>query len=664
MVLAGPGSGKTFVITKRTQELVEHYGVKPERILVITFTRAAAVEMKERFLKLCEGRYSGVNFGTFHAVFFKIIRYAYQYDSSNIISEDDKYIFLRDAIRKLLVEVDDEKDFIENLISEISLVKNEGINPDNYYSTGCPQEDFRRLYAEYHRRLNAERRIDFDDMMLICSRLFAQRPDILAYWQQQYEYILIDEFQDINSLQYKLIRMLAKPQDNLFIVGDDDQSVYRFRGAKPEIMLGFLKDYPGAGRVLLEKNYRSGSRIIESAAALIQNNTMRYDKQLEAAGTEAGNVEIRGFSTLREQNAFVTDRILKLAGNGAHLGEIAVLFRTNSQPRALIEKMQEYNIPFRTRDRIPNIYEHWLTQDMLAYMELARGNTSRSHFLRVCNRPKRYISRESINSIREVDFRQLFRLFNDRPYVIEKLEKLQYDLCLLSKLNPADSIRYIRNEAGYDEFLREYADYRRIRADELFETLNELEENAADFGSLEDWISYMDEYKEEMKLQEQKQRERGGYRDRESVQLMTFHSAKGLEFDTVFIVDANEGLTPHRKAAVPEDIEEERRMFYVAMTRARRSLYILDAADRYGRSFEPSRFVGEVMFNRAELKAGAVIIHEVYGKGEITKADGRRMTVKFKDVMLPKTLDIDTCIHNRLLRKEERADAKTHSGNY
>ncbi len=222
MVLAGPGSGKTFVITKRTQELVEHYGVKPERILVITFTRAAAVEMKERFLRLCEGRYSGVNFGTFHAVFFKIIRYAYQYDSSNIISEDDKYIFLRDAIRKLLVEVDDEKDFIENLISEISLVKNEGINPDNYYSTGCPQEDFRRLYAEYHRRLNAERRIDFDDMMLICSRLFAQRPDILAYWQQQYEYILIDEFQDINSLQYKLIRMLAKPQDNLFIVGDDD----------------------------------------------------------------------------------------------------------------------------------------------------------------------------------------------------------------------------------------------------------------------------------------------------------------------------------------------------------------------------------------------------------------------------------------------------------
>ena len=251
MVLAGPGSGKTTVITHRVKYLVEHYGVEPGSILVITFTRAAAEEMKERFQKLMEGRRLPVSFGTFHAVFFSILKHAYRYDASNIVREEQRIRIIREMIDKHHIDVEDETEFTASILSEISMVKGEMMSLEHYYAKNCSEEIFKKLYQGYEQGLLSQGLLDFDDMLVMCYQLFRERKDILSAWQRKYRFILIDEFQDINRVQYEIMRMLAAPEDNLFIVGDDDQSIYRFRGAKPEIMLGFGKDYPQAKQTLL-----------------------------------------------------------------------------------------------------------------------------------------------------------------------------------------------------------------------------------------------------------------------------------------------------------------------------------------------------------------------------------------------------------------------------
>ena len=244
LVLAGPGSGKTLVITKRTRNLIEAYGVNPRDILVITFTKAAASEMKERFHKLTKGTGKGVSFGTFHAIFFTILKYAYNFNGSNIIREDQRYQLFREIIGQLNMDVDDEKDVIQNMMSEISAVKGERMDLVHYHSINFSDDDFAKIYSLYEKGLRETNLIDFDDMLLLCYELLAERPDILSQWQKRFRYILIDEFQDINQVQYDIIKMLALPENNLFIVGDDDQSIYKFRGAKPEIMLNFKNNYP------------------------------------------------------------------------------------------------------------------------------------------------------------------------------------------------------------------------------------------------------------------------------------------------------------------------------------------------------------------------------------------------------------------------------------
>ena len=232
--------------------------------------------MKQRFQTLVEGQRFPVSFGTFHAVFFSILKYAYHYDASNIIREEQRVQIIRELMERYHVDVEDEADFVSGILSEISAVKGEMIDLNHYYSKNCSEELFKKLYQGYMEILLRQRLLDFDDMLVMCYELFTQRKDILAAWQQKYRYILVDEFQDINRVQYEIVRMLAAPENNLFIVGDDDQSIYRFRGAKPEIMLGFTKDYPQAKQTLLGINYRSTAQIVEAAGRLIRHNKTRY----------------------------------------------------------------------------------------------------------------------------------------------------------------------------------------------------------------------------------------------------------------------------------------------------------------------------------------------------------------------------------------------------
>ena len=556
MVLAGPGSGKTTVITHRVQYLTKEYGIDPGDILVITFTRAAAEEMRERYEALTGGG-SRVTFGTFHSIFFRILKLAYRYTADNIVREEQQMQFVRELAQAGGLEPEDENEFAASILSEISSVKGERIALEHYYSKNCPDAVFRQLYAGYEEKMRRAGLIDFDDMMVLCLELFTERKDILSAWQRRYRYILIDEFQDINRLQYEIVRMLAKPEDNLFIVGDDDQSIYRFRGAKPEIMLGFERDYPGAGRILLDVNYRSTEEIVAPALRLIGENQKRFSKAIHTTGRHGKNVITKLWQDPGEENLAIAREIQLYLQSGVRPGDIAVLYRTNAGPRFLMEKLMEYNLPFRTRDTVPNLYEHWISRNILTYIRIAMGSRAREDILQVINRPKRYISRDAMPD-ETVSFEKMKAFYAEKDWIAERIESLEGDLRAIARMSPLAAVNYIRQGMGYDEYLIEYAAFRRMRPEELLETADELKESAAGFKTFDEWFAHIDAYKEELLRQAAQRRT-----ETDAITLATMHSAKGLEFPIVYILDANEGITPHSRAMLDEDMEEERRLFYV-----------------------------------------------------------------------------------------------------
>ena len=588
MVLAGPGSGKTTVITHRVQYLTKEYGIDPGDILVITFTRAAAEEMRERYEALTGGG-SRVTFGTFHSIFFRILKLAYRYTADNIVREDQQMQFVRELAQAGGLEPEDENEFAASILSEISSVKGERIALEHYYSKNCPDAVFRQLYAGYEEKMRRAGLIDFDDMMVLCLELFTERKDILSAWQRRYRYILIDEFQDINRLQYEIVRMLAKPEDNLFIVGDDDQSIYRFRGAKPEIMLGFERDYPGAGRILLDVNYRSTEEIVAPALRLIGENQKRFSKAIHTTGRHGKNVITKLWQDPGEENLAIAREIQLYLQSGVRPGDIAVLYRTNAGPRFLMEKLMEYNLPFRTRDTVPNLYEHWISRNILTYIRIAMGSRAREDILQVINRPKRYISRDAMPD-ETVSFEKMKAFYAEKDWIAERIESLEGDLRAIARMSPLAAVNYIRQGMGYDEYLIEYAAFRRMRPEELLETADELKESAAGFKTFDEWFAHIDAYKEELLRQAAQRRT-----ETDAITLATMHSAKGLEFPIVYILDANEGITPHSRAMLDEDMEEERRLFYVAMTRAKTRLHVYAVRERYHKKAEVSRFVWEYL---------------------------------------------------------------------
>ena len=377
MVLAGPGSGKTSVIVERTAYMTEERKINASSVLVVTFSKAAAREMKERFLKFIGKPQTQVTFGTFHGVFYGILKHAYGFNAGNILSEEEKYEILKQLILEHGEEMAQEGDCLEELVKEISVVKGNRISLEHYYSSCCPDEIFRTIFRGYRKTLRARRKLDFDDMILYCYELFRQREDILNAWREKFQYILVDEFQDINHLQYEIVRMLAAPRNNLFIVGDDDQSIYHFRGARPEIMLNFTKDYPDAEQVLLNVNYRCSRNILTSAVRLIDHNKKRFPKKLETPNEAGAEVRCLQFVNPLEEYRELVRVLKRRLENGERLEDTAILFRTNQEAEGLLGSLIEYQIPFQMKEQLPNIFRHWICQNMLVYMKMAAGVRSR-----------------------------------------------------------------------------------------------------------------------------------------------------------------------------------------------------------------------------------------------------------------------------------------------
>lgn len=589
LVLAGPGSGKTLTIVNRIKYLIEEYKVRPEEILVVTFTRFAAAEMKSRLCALMGRKDLPVTSGTFHGIYYGILKWAYRMGQQNILSEEEKYQILRAAVSREKMEIFDEEDFIQDLAAEIGRIKNNRIDPDEFVSEKCSADAFRNIYREYERQRKKLKKIDFDDMLVLCYELFASRPDVLAQWQKKFRYILIDEFQDINRIQYDVIRMLAKPEDNLFVVGDDDQAIYGFRGADSSLMFRFREDYPGAEQILLGMNYRSTANIVRNSLKVIGHNEKRFEKDLRAERDNGACLHVQEVRDPNEEAQYIMDEIEKRTEGGVRPEDIAVLFRIHTDARPVVEALLERRISFQMKEHLPNLYNHFIAKDIQAYFRMALGERKRQDFLQVMNRPKRYIGRDSIAGS-AVSFEEMRKFYCDKEWMMNRIDQFEWDVKMLRKMAPYAAIQYIRKRIGYDDFLKDYALTHNVNKADLFEVLSEIEEAAKPYASLEEWFGHVQEYTEALRL---KERQRSLKQD--GVRLMTIHAAKGLEFDTVFLIEANEGRIPYKKAKTEQETEEERRLFYVAMTRAKEVLKICYVKTKNGKETSPSRFVEELL---------------------------------------------------------------------
>lgn len=600
MVLAPPGSGKTLIVTERTRYLIEESGVRPDQILVITFTRYAAREMKERFERLTAGKNYPVTFGTFHSIFYGILKCAYGIGANNLMSEKESSVLLQEVLDQTDIEstpeVEDEEELVRELLREVGMVKNGLCHLKDFHSKYLTQDEFAEVFRSYEHQKKELKKFDFDDMLVQCYALFRKKPEILQGWQKRFQYILIDEFQDINRVQYEVIRMLAAPRYNLFVVGDDDQSIYGFRGAKPELMLYMKQEFPSLRTISLTVNYRSTEFITGAAARVILHNDTRFYKRVQSFRGRGQNVHVQEVLDEQEEAQYVTEEIQKKLDQGIKPGEIAVLFRAAVQARMISEILSEHRIPFEMRDYVTNFYRHFIVKDMMAYLQLAAGKRDRSLFLTICNRPLRYLARNSMEN-RQVNFEDLRKFYCDKDWMLDIIDQFDVDVRMMKNMAPYAAIQYIRKKIGYDDFLKEYAEKHQISWKQLMDVMAELEERSKNFKSYDEWEIHIAKYTQELEEQQEKARKIKGERENK-VQLMTIHSAKGLEFEDVFVIHANEGEIPHQKAEKKDEIEEERRLFYVALTRAKNNLCISYITQKNGNSIKPSRFVEELLGQR------------------------------------------------------------------
>lgn len=592
MVLAGPGSGKTTVITHRIKNLIEKAEVRPENILVVTFTKAAAISMQKRFSTLMNGgKGQLVTFGTFHSVFYKILRKSRRYEATEILSERQKTDYIREIIGRYGISSNDISELSQNIINDIGNIKGNMLNAQEYEPSCCKKEDFIKVYNAYNLELKKDGKMDFDDILRECYLLLCENHTILEQWRELYKYILIDEFQDINRIQMNIIELLASPLNNIFVVGDDDQSIYGFRGARPEIMIEFKDYYPEAELIVLDVNYRSTQSIINVAGRVIENNKTRLDKCAHANNDKDFQPDIRKFRNQVEELKFVVSKIKKYENQGISLSEMAILVRNNSQIQEISSFLKNRKIEAESGKHRSNIYNGMVAKDILSYVRGALkfdGTYFNEDLIYVLNKPQRYISRQVVLSV-NMNIPAVRRIYSKN-----NIDSFLFHIEMIRKLPPQAALSYIRKGAGYEEYLRLYAIENNIPMSGLLKQLEQLVQECSKFNTLEQWINSIDSAQNsEGQNFGKKSSGEGGTNNR--INIMTMHGSKGLEFKAVFIVDANQGIIPTSKALRERDFEEERRLFYVAITRAIDYLNIYAVEERLGCPIEVSMFVEEML---------------------------------------------------------------------
>ncbi len=657
MVLAGPGSGKTRVITYRIANMVVNKGISPRSILAISFTKASSVEMKNRALSLSnDHRMNKVTYGTFHSVFFRILRYFEKYSLDNIFDEKSKRLLLKGILKSLNIENADDDETIGQVINEISYVKNELMDIRDFISELLTSDEFLKTYNLYEEHKNQHNKIDFDDMLIKTYHLLKHNKSALDMVRGIYRYILVDEFQDINKVQFEVLKLIANPNNNIFVVGDEDQSIYGFRGARPDFLLEFEQYFKGTKKVLLDINYRSKDEIINIANRLIEKNENRYEKVIKCHQGEGGNVKYISPNDSEEEAVFIAKDILEeMKKDYVEYTDFAVIYRTNIQSRALVDVFMDMRIPFIVKDSIITIYDHWASQDILAYLRIGVNPDSNKDWVRIINKPFRYISKEHVNMVKdEKNFiNALINKCNLHPKQVKTINDLDIDLSYLKTLNPKNAISYIRTSLDYDRYILDYCTNRKIKTNGLIEILNELESSATNFNTIQEYLDHIERVKSELIENKNNQNSDG-------VIFTTMHSAKGLEFKNVYIIGATEGTIPHEKSYDINDeekkvnqIEEERRLMYVAITRAEENIYISSPSNKYGKKVSKSRFIDDIKgATKKEIESltiGDKIYHKRFKEGTIVQKNNNLVKVKFSDG--ERTLDYKVCSIKNVIYK-------------
>jgi DNA helicase-2/ATP-dependent DNA helicase PcrA len=671
LVVAGPGSGKTRVLTHRVAYLIKHYGVSPYRIMAVTFTNKAAQEMKERLHRLLGPQLCQITIGTFHAICVRILRREAQhlpYDRDFVIYDDGDQLSL---IRQCLKELDlDEKDFSPRAIQNaISRAKSQLIGPQEYVPTSYKHEATARVYHRYQQLLLENNALDFDDLLMVTVQLLRHNEEVMHKYQRLYQHILVDEFQDTNVAQYAILKLLAGEHRNLFVVGDEDQSIYAWRGADFRNVQRFRDDYPDARVILLEQNYRSTETILEAAHNVIARNVQRVPKALWTENEPGVPVTAYEAYDGEEEAQYVLQEIRRLVAEDSYeLGDLAVMYRTNAQSRALEEVFVRAGVPYKLIGAT-RFYERREIKDVLAYLRVIHNPRDAISLYRIINVPRRAIGRKTLdrleawaesNGVSLYDALKLLREEKEdealdrrgRNSLLDFLELMEELIAASREMDVLELLDLTLEGTGYAAYVRDGSD----EGEERWENIEELRSVAQEYASLpagesltaflEDvaLVSDVDNLDEQVK----------------APCLLTLHMAKGLEFPVVFIVGLEEGMLPHsRSMDTPEELEEERRLCYVGITRAKKRLYLLHTFRRilFGRDelSEPSRFLRDIparLFQGAEdteprrsppqpttiarFRAGNRVRHPQFGEGIVLNSklsgEDEEVTVIFESV--------------------------------
>ena len=587
LVLAGPGSGKTAVLTKRVLELIKS-GIQPKEILVITFTKAAAIEMKERFDRLSDDVYP-VTFGTFHSLFWGILQKELGYKPTDIIMGNARTKLLKEAMDKANLNSGDGV-LLNAYSSELSAFNCSTSLMEEYEPKFVDKGDLIKFSNSYEALKNKYKVIDFDDMLSRAYKLFIEKPSVLSKWQERFSYFLVDEMQDMNDIQFQLMQMLSAKTKNLFCVGDDDQSIYGFRGANPKLMQSFMEVYPDAEKIILNYNYRNPVNVVEISGNLITKNVSRFSKYIKSVNNP-GIIEINEYVDEAKEAEKIIDKIKNLVDEGASYSEIAILYRNHSDARFIVDSLINSNYPFYLKEKMPNIYSHFIITDIEAYFQIAIGNSTKSRLLSVINRPNRFIHRRSV----EVggDLNGMLKFYRDSPSAYRTVEAFKADMNLISKMSPTAAINYIKNAMGYNVFLHEEAMKQGISFNDYSQILDFLIQVLKDCKTIKQAIDKLNILRLKIDYENKNNSRIRG----DKIGLYTLHSSKGLEFENVFIISLNEGVLPTNKADCKEDIEAERRLFYVGITRTKRNLY-LSYTNKKNR--DRSRFLVELNYSASK----------------------------------------------------------------
>lgn len=658
LILAGAGSGKTSVLTTKVAYLIEEKGIDPRNIVAITFTNKAAKEMKERIIKLVGPKGYDIQISTFHSFGLRIIKENYErlgYEKNfTIIDSDDSLTVIKKLLKDMNIDTTRcNPKFVKN---QISSAKNEMVTPEKYSSLVNDEisDITYKAYKKYQETLLRNNSLDFDDLLIKPIELFSKHPDVLQQYQELFKYIFIDEYQDTNEAQYLLSKMISAKYKNICVVGDDSQSIYSWRGANFRNILNFEKDYKDAKVILLEQNYRSTKTILNAANSVIKNNVQKKDKNLWTENETGEKIKYVRAIDEKDEASFVTREIKNLKEQGVSLDDMAVLYRTNAQSRTIEEGFLNSNIPYRIVGAFA-FYSRKEIKDLLAYLKLIYNTKDDVSLMRVINYPKRGIGAKTIDNLSMDAVLNNSSMFE----VIEKGKELEFKKMILEmkekseSLSLTETIDMVLDKSGIRSDLEsEHTLEADIRLENLeeFKSITKTFEEESGIASLEDFLNEVSLVSD---VNDQKND------DAPKVTLMTTHAVKGLEFKYVFVIGMEENIFPHVNCIEgPEGLEEERRLCYVAITRAKKKLYLLNALKRtlFGRTSVnmPSRFIAEIdkdlidmpekktisinqridkskMFNDDNgLKAGDNVVHDTYGPGVVVNVDKSIATIAFK----------------------------------